>query len=446
MISGVAASPIGAEVTVVNSDAAMGAFEELTWRGLVQQTTAENMGEVLATPLTMYVGCDPSAPSLHAGNLVPLMLMTHLRRAGHQIIALVGGATGMIGDPSGKSSERKLLGNDEVTANTRKLRAQIEGFFANDDGPPAKMVDNLEWLGSLSLLDFLRDVGKHFAVNQMIQRDSVKSRFESREEGISYTEFSYMLLQAYDFLELHRRYGCRLQSGASDQWGNIVSGVDLVRRLEGKTVYGLTTPLLTDASGKKYGKSEKGAVYLDPKLTSPYAFYQFWLNTEDASVGRFLRWLTVRPREEIDAFEAAPGAERNGQRALAQDLTRRVHGEAELARVLRATEALFGGGDLRGLGGDLLLEALAAAPSVTVARDRFAGEGALVVDLLAEVGACPSKSDARRQLGAGGIAVNGVALGTSSADVKVTTGDLIDGRLVVLRRGKRNNYVVRVAD
>jgi len=446
MISGVAASPIGPEVTVVNSDAAMGAFEELTWRGLVQQTTAENMGEVLATPLTMYVGCDPSAPSLHAGNLVPLMLMTHLRRAGHQVIALVGGATGMIGDPSGKSSERKLLANDEVAANTHKLRAQIEGFFANDDGPPAKMVNNLEWLGSLSLLDFLRDVGKHFAVNQMIQRDSVKSRFESREEGISYTEFSYMLLQAYDFLELHRRYGCRLQSGASDQWGNIVSGVDLVRRLEGKTVYGLTTPLLTDASGKKYGKSEKGAVYLDPTLTSPYAFYQFWLNTEDASVGRFLRWLTVRPREEIDALAASPGAERHGQRALAQDLTRRVHGEAELARVLRATEALFGGGDLRGLGGDLLLEALAAAPSVTVARDRFAGDGALVVDLLAEVGACPSKSDARRQLGAGGIAVNGVALGTSSADVKVTAADLIDGRLVVLRRGKRNNYVVRVAE
>jgi tyrosyl-tRNA synthetase len=423
----------------------MGAFEELTWRGLVQQTTAENFSEVLATPLTMYVGCDPSAPSLHAGNLVPLMLMTHLRRAGHQVIALVGGATGMIGDPSGKSSERKLLAADDVSANTRRLRAQIEAFFANDEGPPVKLVDNLEWLGSLSLLDFLRDIGKHFAVNQMIQRDSVRQRFESREEGISYTEFSYMLLQAYDFLELYRRYGCRLQSGASDQWGNIVSGVDLVRRLEGKTVYGLTTPLLTDASGKKYGKSEKGAVYLDRALTSPYAFYQFWLNTADADVGRFLRWLSVRPREEIAALEASPGAERHGQRALAQDLTRRVHGEAELARVLRATEALFGGGDLRDLGGDLLLEALAAAPSITVTRDRFAGEGALVVDLLAEVGACPSKSDARRQLGAGGIAVNGMPLGTSSADVKVTAADLIDGRLVVLRRGKRNNYVIRIA-
>ena len=423
----------------------MGAFEELTWRGLVQQTTAENMAEVLATPLTMYVGCDPSAPSLHAGNLVPLMLMTHLRRAGHQVIALVGGATGMIGDPSGKSSERKLLGTDEVSGNTRKLSEQIARFFGNDEGPPVKMVDNLEWLGGLTLLDFLRDIGKHFAVNQMIQRDSVKQRFESREEGISYTEFSYMLLQAYDFLELFRRHGCRLQSGASDQWGNIVSGVDLVRRIEGKTVYGLTTPLLTDASGKKYGKSEKGAVYLDPKLTSAYDFYQFWLNTADADVGRFLRWLTVRPRAEIEAFEASPGGERLGQRALAQDLTRRVHGEAELAGILRANEALFGGGDLRGVPGNLLDSALAAAPSTTVPRSRFDGEGALVVDLLAEVGACPSKSDARRQLGAGGIAVNGVSLGTASVETKVKASDLIDGRLLVLRRGKRNNYVIRVA-
>jgi len=423
----------------------MGAFEELTWRGLVQQTTAENMAEVLATPLTMYVGCDPSAPSLHAGNLVPLMLMTHLRRAGHQVIALVGGATGMIGDPSGKSSERKLLGTDEVSGNTRKLSEQIARFFGNDEGPPVKMVDNLEWLGGLTLLDFLRDIGKHFAVNQMIQRDSVKQRFESREEGISYTEFSYMLLQAYDFLELFRRHGCRLQSGASDQWGNIVSGVDLVRRIEGKTVYGLTTPLLTDASGKKYGKSEKGAVYLDPKLTSAYDFYQFWLNTADADVGRFLRWLSVRPQEEIESFEASPGGERLGQRALAQDLTRRVHGEAELARILRANEALFGGGDLRGVPGDLLDSALTAAPSITVPRGRFDGEGALVVDLLTEVGACPSKSDARRQLGAGGIAVNGVSLGTASVETKVKASDLIDGRLLVLRRGKRNNYVIRVA-
>jgi tyrosyl-tRNA synthetase len=400
---------------------------------------------VLARPLTVYSGFDPTASSLHAGNLVPLMMLTHLRRAGHTVLPLVGGATGMIGDPSGKTSERQLLDTERLTDNTAKIRAQIEKFFANDDGPPAKIVDNLDWLGGVRLLDFLRDVGKHFAVNQMIQRDSVKQRFESREAGISYTEFSYMLLQAYDFHELHRRHGCRLQVGASDQWGNIVSGVDLVRRLGGDTVYGLTSPLLTDSAGKKYGKSEKGAVYLDPKMTSPFAFYQFWLNSADADVGRFLRWLTVRSADQIAAFEASLGSERTAQRALAEDLTRRVHGDAELQRVLRATEALFGGGDLRGIGGDILDEALAAAPSITVPRTRFDGEGALIVDLLVEVGACPSKSDARRQLGAGGIAVNGVALGTASADIKVTANDLIDGRLLVLRRGKRNNYVIRVS-
>jgi tyrosyl-tRNA synthetase len=423
----------------------MGAFEELSWRGLVAQATAENMGEVLSSPITVYSGFDPTAPSLHAGNLVPLMMMTHLRRAGHQVLPLIGGATGMIGDPSGKSSERQLLDTDRLTDNTTRLKAQVERFFASDEGPPARIVDNLDWLGGVRLLDFLRDVGKHFAVNQMIQRDSVKQRFESREAGISYTEFSYMLLQAYDFHELHRRHGCRMQVGASDQWGNIVSGVDLVRRLAGQTVYGLTCPLLTDSTGKKYGKSEKGAVFLDPKLTSPYAFYQFWLNSQDADAGRFLRWLTVRPREEIEAFEAALGSERTAQKALAEDLTRRVHGAAELARVLRATEALFGGGDLRDIGGDLLDEALAAAPSVTVPRARFEGEGALIVDLLVEVGACPSKSDARRQLGAGGIAVNGVALGTASVETRVKGSDLIDGRLLVLRRGKRNNYVIRAA-
>jgi tyrosyl-tRNA synthetase len=423
----------------------MGAFEELSWRGLVQQTTAENPSQVLAQPITIYAGFDPSAASLHAGSLVPLMTMAHLRRHGHQIIPLVGGATGMIGDPSGKSSERKLLDVEELRENTRRLNAQMEAFFADDDGPRVRIVDNLEWLGGVRLLEFLRDVGKHFAVNQMIQRDSVRQRFESREEGISYTEFSYMLLQAYDFLELHRRHGCRMQIGASDQWGNIVSGVDLVRRIEGETVYGLTSSLLTDSAGKKYGKSEKGAVYLDPKMTSPYAFYQFWLNSADADVGRFLRWLTVRPAEEIAAFEASLGSERTAQKALAEDLTRRVHGPSELQRVLRATEALFGGGDLHEIGGDILDEALAAAPSVTVPRSRFEGEGALVVDLLVEVGACPSKSDARRQLGAGGIAVNGVPLGTSSVETKVTAKDLIDGRLLVLRRGKRNNYVIRVA-
>jgi len=420
------------------------AFDELSWRGLVQQTTAENMAEILSKPLAVYAGFDPTAASLHAGNLVPLMLLAHFRRHGHRALPLIGGATGMIGDPSGKSSERTLLDQERVRDNTGKIRAQIEKFFASDEGPPVQVVDNLDWLGQVRLLDFLRDVGKHFAVNQMIQRDSVKQRFETREAGISYTEFSYMLLQAYDFYELFKRLDCRMQVGASDQWGNIVSGVDLVRRLAGETVHGLTTPLLTDAEGRKYGKSEKGAVYLDPQLTSPYSFYQFWLNTADANVARFLRWLTLRPREEIESLEATLGSgARQAQRALAEDLTRRVHGDAELGRVVRATEALFGGGDLREVGGDLLDQALEAAPAVTVARSRFDGEGALLVDLLTEVGACPSKSDARRQLAAGAIAVNGTPLGTGSEAARLTARDLIDGRLAVLRRGKRNNYVVR---
>ena len=424
----------------------MGAYEELSWRGLVHQTTSENFAQVSAEPLVLYTGFDPSASSLHAGTLVPLMTMAHFRRAGHKVLALVGGATGMIGDPSGKASERKLLGSEEVAANTTQLAGQLSRFFAADDGPAVEVVNNLDWLGGLTLLDFLRDTGKHFAVNQMIQRDSVKQRFEAREEGISYTEFSYMLLQAYDFLELHRRYGCRLQCGASDQWGNIVSGVDLVRRITGDTVYGFTAPLLTNAEGKKYGKTEKGAIFLDGKLTSPYAFYQFWLNSADADVGRFLRWLTFRGRQEIEALETSIGSgDRVAQKALAADLTRRVHGAEELDRVLRASEALFGGGDLRAIGGDLLDEALAAAPAITVGRDRFEGEGALVVDLLAEVGACPSKSDARRQVTAGAVAVNGTPLANATADARVTTADLIDGRLLVLRRGKRNNFIIRAA-
>jgi tyrosyl-tRNA synthetase len=429
----------------------MGAFEDLSWRGLVAQVTASDPAAVLAEPLTIYSGFDPSAPSLHVGNLVPLMTLAHLRRAGHRPLPLVGGATGMVGDPSGKSSERKLLDTERVADNTAKIKAQIEAFFVADDsagpasGPPVTIVNNLEWLGDLRLLEFLRDVGKHFSVNQMMQRDSVRQRFESRDEGISFTEFSYMLLQSYDFYQLYRRHQCRMQIGASDQWGNIVSGVDLVRRLAGETVHGLTTPLLTDKEGKKYGKSEAGAIYLDPKQTSPYRFYQFWLNSDDADVGRNLRWLTTRGQQEIAALEATVGSgERKAQHALAEDLTRRIHGPHELARAVQATQALFGGGDLRAVGGDLLDEALAAAPSVTVTSDRFAGEGALLVDLLVEVGACPSKSDARRQVSAGAIAVNGTALGAAAPEARVSAGELIDGRLVVLRKGKRNNYVVRV--
>jgi tyrosyl-tRNA synthetase len=427
----------------------MDLFEELTWRGLVQQTTAENLSEVLQAPTTMYVGFDPSAPSLHVGSLMPLTGMAHFRRHGHQVIALVGGATGMIGDPSGKTSERKLLDAVAVAENARRLREQIRHFFeaGGDEGPPVRFVDNLDWFGGMGVLEFLRDVGKHFAVNQMIQRDSVRARFETREAGISFTEFSYMLLQAYDFLELSRRERCRLQVGASDQWGNIVSGVDLIRRITGEAAYGLTLPLVTDSEGKKYGKTETGAIYLDAQLTSPYTFYQFWLNTADADTGRFLRWFTFLTAEEVGGLEGTLGSgERRAQKALAAHLTRRVHGDTELDRVIRTSEALFGGGDLRALDAAVLAEALAAAPSITVPAARFAGEGALLTDLLVEVGACSSKSDARRQLAAHAVSVNGQPVPGGEAEARVRAADLIEGRLLVLRRGKRNYYVVRTAE
>ena len=295
----------------------------------------------------------------------------------------------------------------------------------------------------MSVLAFLRDVGKHFAVNQMIQRDSVKARFETREAGISFTEFSYMLLQGYDFLELHRRYGCRLQLGASDQWGNIVSGADLVRRLDGGGAHGLTLPLMTDSEGKKYGKTEKGAVSLDPALTSPYDFYQFWLNTKDADVGRFLRWLTFLPRAEIESLEANPPETRAAQQALAAELTRRVHGDEELRRARDAAASLFSG-NIAELPVELAEQSLAGAPSITVPLARLEGEGALVVDLLTEVGACPSKSDARRQVAAGGISINGKPLASTDPGVRARAADLLGGRFLVLQRGKKHKFVVRV--
>ena len=355
----------------------------------------------------------------------------------------------MIGDPSGKTSERTAARRREGPATTPpRSGPRSSAFFANDDGPPARVVDNLDWLGEVRLLDFLRDVGKHFAVNQMIQRDSVQGSASSRaSSGISYTEFSYMLLQAYDFYELNRRHGCRMQVGASDQWGNIVSGVDLVRRLSGETVYGLTAPLLTDSEGKKYGKSEKGAVFLDGK---PHLAVR--RSTSSGSTPPTPTWggscagSPCAGEEEIEALEGgarAPSGAPSGRWPRISPAA--CTATTRSPRCVRASEALFGGGDLRAISGAILEDAaLGAAPSITVPRARFDGEGALLVDLLAEVGACPSKSDARRQMAAGAIAVNGVPLADASAETRVTAGDLIDGRLVVLRRGKRNNYVVRV--
>jgi tyrosyl-tRNA synthetase len=419
----------------------MGVLEEMAWRGLLHQQTAEDLGEVLEREkITLYTGFDPSAPSLHAGNLVPMCGLRLFQRFGHRVIVLLGGATGLIGDPSGKSDERNLQDIETVRRNTAGLERQLRHFLDDPSNPPL-IVNNIDWLGPMKLLDFLRETGKHFSVNAMINKESVKSRFEREGEGISFTEFSYMLLQARDFLELFRRERCVMQMGGSDQWGNIVSGVDLIRRVEGARAFGLTYPLLTNSEGRKYGKTEKGAVYLDPSLTSPYAFYQFWVNTADEDVVSFLKLLTELPREEIDALAATLGSpSRDAQRKLAEVITETIHGRDETERAIRASTALFSG-DVRGLPVSTLSEIFADVPAVSVARDQ--ADGLDLVDLLVKVGACASKSDARRQLAQGAIKINGEAPPATDAP-KLALGDFLHGEILVIRRGKRNNYLVRL--
>jgi len=421
-------------------------IDELEWRGLVHQMTAEELGDRLeAGPITLYNGFDPTGPSLHVGHLLPVTLLKHFQRRGHRVIALTGGATGLIGDPSGKSGERTLLDRGQVEDNARRIGGQLLRLLADPANPPLH-ADNIEWLGSMGLLEFLRDVGKHFSINAMIAKDSVKLRLEREGEGISFTEFSYALLQARDFLELYRRHDCILQCGGSDQWGNIVGGVDLIRRLDGRA-YGLTVPLLTDTEGNKFGKTEQGtSCFLDPALTSPYKFYQFWINAGDADVVRLLRLFTFLPRARIEALAATVGSPaREAQKALAYEVTHFVHGAAEADKAVKASDALFGG-DIEGVPVATLREIFADVPSITVAAERVNGAGASLVDLLVEVGACASKSDARRQLGQGAIRLNGrpVEAGAAGGDPKVTRASFLDQSVLVIRRGKRNTYLVKL--
>lgn len=420
----------------------MGVLDELAWRGLLHQQTAEDLGEILEhQKVTLYTGFDPSAPSLHAGNLVPMCGLRLFQRHGHRVIVVLGGATGLIGDPSGKSEERNLQDGETIRRNTAGIERQLRRFL-DEPGNPPLVVNNIEWLGSVKLLDFLRDTGKHFSVNAMINKESVKTRFEREGEGISYTEFSYMLLQAYDFLELYRREKCVLQMGGSDQWGNIVSGVDLIRRVEGGRAFGMTYPLLTNSEGRKYGKTEKGAVYLDPDLTSPYAFYQFWVNTADADVVPFLKLLTLLPQQEIEALAATLGSpQREAQRRLAEVMTETIHGSEETERAIRASQALFSG-DVKGLPVATLAEIFSDVPALTLAKARLSG-GISLVDLLVEVGACNSKSDARRQLAQGAVRLNGDPVATDN-DPSIGSADFLEGAILVIRRGKRNNYLVRL--
>ncbi|MFC6084775.1 tyrosine--tRNA ligase [Sphaerisporangium aureirubrum] len=416
-------------------------LDDLAWRGLIAQSTdIDALRAAMAEgPITVYCGFDPTAPSLHVGNLVPLLALTRIQRAGHHAIGLVGGATGLIGDPSGKSEERSLNSADVVAEWVRRIRVQVEKFLDLSEESGSVLVSNLDWTSGMSAIDFLRDVGKHFPVNRMLARESVSARLAG--EGLSYTEFSYQILQANDYLELHRRYGCTLQIGGSDQWGNITAGCDLIRRTAGSHVHALTVPLITKADGTKFGKTAGGAVWLDPALTSPYAFYQFWLNSDDRDVVKFLKIFSFRSRDEIEALEKSLSerpAAREAQRALAEEFTTLLHGAEECAAVIAASRALFGQGSLTDLPEQTLAAALSEVPHATVPA-----LGAPLVDLMVESGLAESKSAARRAIKEGGAYVNNVKI-TDEAHIPVAE-DLIHSRFLVLRRGKRSTGAIHVA-
>jgi tyrosyl-tRNA synthetase len=411
-------------------------LDELSWRGMVYQHT-DGLADALATDsVGAYAGFDPTAPSLHVGHLVPVMGLAHLQRSGHRPIALVGGGTGMIGDPSGKTAERQLISEEEIEKNSRAIEKQLERFLDFTGPKAARMRDNAAWLRSLKAVEFMRDVGKHFTVNYMLAKDSVQSRIEG---GISFTEFSYMLLQAYDFLELHRREGVTLQIGGSDQWGNITAGLELIRRVEGKTAHALTMPLVTTASGSKFGKTEAGAVWLDPARTSPYKFYQYWINVDDRDTSKYLRLFTLMPRAEIEALDKAISSapeKREAQQALARDVTARVHGE-EAARVAEeVSRVLFGKADPASLA-EPVLKAL--SEEVPFAESR---EAPALLDALVTLKLAASKSAARRLVEQGGVYLNGQR---ASADTDLGSAKALKGGYYLLRKGARDYGLMRVS-
>jgi tyrosyl-tRNA synthetase len=413
-------------------------LDELEWRGAVAHSTdpVALRAALAAGPIAFYCGFDPTAPSLHFGNLVQLITMRRLQLAGHDPIAVVGGATGLIGDPSGRSVERSLNEAEVVSDWVERIRVQVERHLDFTGEHAARIVDNLEWTAQVSALDFLRDVGKHFSVNRMLEKESVRARLDG--PGISFTEFSYQILQAFDYLELHRRYDCQLQTGGSDQWGNLTAGVDLIRRVTGDTVHALATPLITKADGTKYGKTAAGTLWLDPQLTSPYAFYQYFLNTDDADIGGLLRIFSFQSRAEIEALEAQAAAHpeaRAAQGSLAAELTALVHGHEAAQQAASASAALFGGGDLGGLDADTLATAFAELP-----RAEVNGPLPSITDLLVAAGLADSRTAARRTVADGGAYLNNRRV--TDAELVPGDGDLLHGRWLLLRRGKRNLAVI----
>ena len=421
-----------------------GIFEELSWRGLVHDKTEEIPALFARERVTAYIGFDPTASSLHVGSLLTVMGLARLQRFGHTPIAIVGGGTGMIGDPSGKSQERLLLSAEQVEANVAGIRAQLERFLDfHAPANAARIVNNAEWLATTDLLTFLRDTGKHFTVNYMLQKESVSRRLES-EDGISFTEFSYLLLQAYDFVQVFDRYGCTVQLGGSDQWGNITAGIDLIRKRRAAKAHGLVWPLLKSSTGVKFGKTEAGTVWLDAGRTSPFRFYQFWLNTDDRDVVSHLRLFTFLDRADIDALAERTAAEpgkRDAQRRLAGEVTTLVHGADQAARAEQASSLLFGE-DITTLPVDDVLAVFDDVPSSELPMAEFDGAGMGIVDLVARVQLAPSKGEARRLVQSGGVYVNNQR--QSDPQARVTREQAIGGRLFVVRKGQKQNHVVRL--
>jgi len=424
--------------------AAMNLYDELTWRGMIYDAT-EGLSDLLEKEsVTAYIGFDPTASSLHVGSLLTVMGLARLQRFGHTPIAIVGGGTGTIGDPSGKSQERLLQTREQIDGNVAGIRAQLERLLEFDaPANAARIVNNADWLANLDLLGFLRDTGKYFTVNYMLQKESVNRRLES-EEGISYSEFSYLLLQARDFVELFDRYTCTLQLGGSDQWGNITAGIDLIRKVRGKKAHGLVWPLMKTASGTKFGKTEAGTIWLDPARTTPFRFYQFWMNTDDRDVIAYLKYFTFLERGTIGDLEAAtsrePGA-REAQRVLAREMTTLVHGAEQMSRAEHASSLLFGE-DIRALPVDDVLAVFDDVPSTELAYSDLGAGGIGIVDLIARVNLAPSKADARRLVLSGGVYVNNRR--TSDPQARLTREQAIGGRLFVLRKGQKQNHLVRL--
>ena len=419
----------------------MDLYSEFEWREMLSDGTEGVREALAAAPLTGYIGFDPTAPSLHVGSLLTVMGLARLQRFGHSPIAIVGGGTGMIGDPSGKSQERVLLSREQIETNVAGIRSQLERFLDFGTVPnAARIVDNADWLGAVDVLSFLRDVGKHFTVNYMLQKESVSRRLDS-EEGISYTEFSYLVLQAYDFVQLFDRYGCALQMGGSDQWGNITAGIELIRKIRGKRAHGLVWPLMKTASGAKFGKTEAGAVWLDPERTSPFHFYQFWLNIDDVDVVRYLKCFTFLPRETIESLARVTSEapeRREAQRALAREVTALVHGSDQVARAERAAAVLF---DERVTDADVrdVLTVFADAPSTELTLPQ---DGMSLVEMLATVKLAASRSEATRLVKGGGVYVNNVRATDERA--RLTASDAIGGQVILLRKGRKDQHVVKV--